>query len=227
MRAQKVEINNRQIQLVYSDEYNNNQIKEFEHSTIIKNDNEKSGEKTRNLNINKLPEKINIKIENNGKEENKYNNNIRTNNFQIDNNYNSKNIESPKKMSIIKSEDEKKKLIIEQNNQISKKKEKESQNQKKISKAYNRFKKALSLHKDKENEKNIGNSDKILSLASILQGHIKPLDEIQGENDGKKYRGASVECNETKFSENHIIKLLESMPVTKKNIKKPKFTNFA
>ena len=113
--------------------------------------------------------------------------------------------------------------------EINDKKAKEIQTQKRVSKAYNRFKKAFSLHKDKENEKNTGNSDKIHIMASILQEHImKPLNEIQEENEGggKVYRGGSVECRQGKIDDNNLFNILDNAPAIKKNVKKPKLNNF-
>ena len=101
-----------------------------------------------------------------------------------------------------------------------------------MSKAYNRFKKAFSSKKDKQEGKgkiNAVNSDKIASLAQMLKDHIiKPLAEIQEENEGggKMYRGGSVECKNSKMGDEHFIKLLENAPITKKKVKKPKLNNF-
>ena len=63
----------------------------------------------------------------------------------------------------------------------------------------------------------------------MLKEHIiQPLSEIQEENDtgGKMYRGGSVECRKSKIIENNIVKIYENAPVTKKNVKKPKISNF-
>ena len=63
----------------------------------------------------------------------------------------------------------------------------------------------------------------------MLQEHIiKPLSEIQEENEGghKMYRCGSVETRQSKIYDNNIMKILESAPVTKKHVKKPKFSNF-
>ena len=103
---------------------------------------------------------------------------------------------------------------------------------KRVSKAYNRFKRACSLHKEKGKkggEKNATNNDKIQSLASMLKDHIiKPLAEIQEENEGggKMYRGGSVECKNSKMGDEHFIQLLQNAPITKKKVKKPKLNNF-
>ena len=104
---------------------------------------------------------------------------------------------------------------------------------KRVSKAYNRFKRACSLHKEKPpSSTNSGTgASKIQSLASMLQDHImKPLAEIQEEQEtGKKkvYRGASVECSrKSRIGDDNFVLLFQNAPVTKKKVKKPKLNNF-
>ena len=235
-KAQKVEINKKPIQLIYTDELESlinikkeyNCLKEVTFSNI-KNDYEKSISlgKPKDNSTNKPLEVKNIKNDKNNNEIN--NNKNRTNNIQVEGNFKSKIRESEmkEKISIKKPEDENK---CAQNAQTNDKKTKEIQNQKRMSKAYNRFKKAFSLHKDKENEKNIDNSKKILSMASMLQDHIiKPINEMQEENEGtgKIYRGGSVECRKSKMADDNLVKLLENIPVNKKQVKKPKINNFS
>ena len=125
---------------------------------------------------------------------------------------------------------EENKLIIDQNipicGQIMKDPQKE-----KTSKAYKRFKKAISQQKEKENDTTgrKANNEKIFSIASKLQEHIiKPLNEMEGKKNEREkiYRGGSVECRNS-IVDNKIVKLLENAPVTKKHIKKPKFNKFA
>ena len=87
-----------------------------------------------------------------------------------------------------------------------------------------RFKKAYSSHKGKEENKGPQNSDKIQTLAAILQEHIiKPMAEIQEENDGRM-RGGSVDSRPIKYD--GMAELLENAPAQKKNVKKPKNVNF-
>ena len=236
LKAQKVEINKKPIQLIYTDELESlinikkeyNCLKEVTFSNI-KNDYEKSISlgKPKDNSTNKPLEVKNIKNDKNNNEIN--NNKNRINNIQVEGNFKSKirENEMKEKISIKKPEDENKSA---QNPQTNDKKTKEIQNQKRMSKAYNRFKKAFSLHKNKENEKNIDNSKKILSMASMLQDHIiKPINEIQEENEGtgKVYRGGSVECRKSKMAEDNLVKLLENIPVNKKQVKKPKINNFS
>ncbi len=96
-----------------------------------------------------------------------------------------------------------------------------------MSKAYNRFKKAFSSKKDKQEGKgkiNAVNSDKIASLAQMLKDHIiKPLAEIQEEAE-QRPRGGSVEVR--KVQPSHVEELLENAPVVKKKARKPKAVNF-
>ena len=154
-------------------------------------------------------------------------NKMNFNNVQIDNDIRSKRRESGLKLKI----NEKK---IEENGPVNtmpnanekpeKKKMSAEENQRRVSRAYVRFKKAFSSQK-KEEDKGPGNSEKIQSLAAILQEHIiKPLAEIQEENEGKQIRGGSVECRSIKPE--GMAELLENAPVQKKNIKKPKNANF-
>lgn len=113
-------------------------------------------------------------------------------------------------------DDDKKKMSIEEN-------------QKRISKAYVRFKKAFSSQNKDDDDKNkgkINNSEKIQSLAEILKEHIiKPLAEIQEENDTAKPRAGSVGSRPLKNE--GIENVLQNIPVQKKNVKKPKIVAFA
>ena len=238
IKTQKVQIKNKPIQFIYTDEYESliKTKKEYDclkevTFTNIKNDYEKSAGmanvKPKDKINNKPFESKNIKNNN----EIKNNKNIKTNNISVEGIFKEKkdNDLKEKATPTKKIEDENKFAGIGAIPDISEKKAKEIQSQKRVSKAYNRFKKAFSLHKDKENEKNPGNSDKIHSLASMLQDHIiKPLSEIQEENDGcgKIYRGGSVECRKSKIVEDNIVQLFENAPITKKNVKKPKLKNF-
>ena len=226
IKTQKIEIKNKPIQFIYTDEYESliKVKKEYDclkevTFTNIKNDYEKSAGTG---NAKPKDKMVNKPLDNK---------NIKTNNISVEGIFKQKKENEIKEKTppIKKVDDENKFAGIGAIPNISDKKAKEIQNQKRVSKAYNRFKKAFSLHKDKENEKNPGNSDKIHSLASMLQDHIiKPLSEIQEENEGggKIYRGGSVECRKSKIVENNIVQLFENAPVTKKNVKKPKLNNF-
>ena len=100
---------------------------------------------------------------------------------------------------------------------------KNKESERRMSKAYNRFKKAFSNKKD--NNLNHKNSEKISSLAEMLKEHIiKPLAEIEEEAEMRP-RGGSVEVRKVKESE--VVQLLEHAPVVqKKKAKKPKAVNF-
>ena len=239
IKSQKIEINNKPVQLIYTDELESliNIKKEYaclkEITYInVKDDYEKSTGTVlpKDKPNNKTIENKSVKFEKNI--ENK-NNKINSYNISVEGNFKSKKKENEIKEKLVpvaakKPENENKFAGLGIIPEINDKKAKEIQSQKRVSKAYNRFKKAFSLHKDKENEKNTGNSDKIHSLASMLQEHIiKPLSEIQEENEGgyKMYRGGSVETRQSKIYDNNIMKILESAPV-KKHVKKPKFSNF-
>ena len=226
IKTQKIEIKNKPIQFIYTDEYESlikikkeyDCLKEVTF-TNIKNDYEKS---VGIANTKPKDKVISKPLENK---------NIKTNNISVEGIFKQKkeNEIKEKTLPIKKVDDENKFAGIGAIPDINEKKAKEIQNQKRVSKAYNRFKKAFSLHKDKENEKNPGNSDKIHFLASILQEHIiKPLSEIQEENEGggKIYRGGSVECRKSKIVDSNIVQIFENAPVTKKNVKKPKLNNF-
>ena len=111
---------------------------------------------------------------------------------------------------------------------MKEKKEPKKINEKRVSRAYNRFKKTFSANKQKENEKNTGNSDKIQSIALMLQDHImKPLVEIKEEQEkgGKFFRYGSVECNNSKLGNDHFVEILQNAPISKKKVKKPKLKN--
>ena len=242
LKKQKIEIKNKPVQFVYTEELESlikikkeyTCLKEITF-TNIKNDFEKSTGTT----IKPKDKPINKIIENKfpkNEKSNEIKNNKNTNsyNISVEGSFKSKKIESEIKEKMIpefekKPVDENKFAGVGVIPEINDKKAKEIQNQKRVSKAYNRFKKAFSLHKDKENEKNTGNSDKIHIMASILQEHImKPLNEIQEENEreGKIYRDRSVECRQAKIDDNNLIDILENAPVIKKNVKKPKLNNF-
>ena len=100
---------------------------------------------------------------------------------------------------------------------------KNKESERRMSKAYNRFKKAFSNKKD--SNLNHKNSEKISSLAEMLKEHIiKPLAEIEEEAEMRP-RGGSVELRKVKESE--VVQLLENAPVVqKKKAKKPKAVNF-
>jgi hypothetical protein len=155
---------------------------------------------------------------------------IKTNNIILD------KVEIKKNMENIEKKEENKMISL-----IDEKKIKEMKKEQKMSRAYNRFKKAFSQQKDKETEKNAnnmrnsdnikGNSNKIDSLASMLKDHImKPFGEIAEDNGmgvGHRIRrGASVECRKSKMVEYNMVKLLENVPIAKKNVKKPKLNKF-
>ena len=113
------------------------------------------------------------------------------------------------------------------NEKPEKKKISEEENKRRASKAYARFKKAFSSNKGKEDDKGgAEGSNKIQTLAAILKEHIiKPLAEIQEENEGRAVRAGSVECRSIKPSSG-MEEILENAPVHKKNVKKPKNINF-
>ena len=239
MKKQKIEIKNKPIQFIYTDELESLIKIKKEYACLkeitfvnVKNDVEKSTGTT----LKQSDKPINKTTENKIEKKNetiKNKKNYNSNNISVEGTK-SKRRESEFKEKMVplsakKPDDENKFAGIGAIPEISDKKVKEIQSQKRASKAYNRFKKAFSLHKDKENEKNTGNSDKIHFIASMLQEHImKPLNEIQEENEGggKIYRGGSVECRQSKVYDNNIISILENAPVTKKNVKKPKLNNF-
>ena len=108
---------------------------------------------------------------------------------------------------------------------------KKEENDKKFSKALERFKKAYSKGDDKDKQQNEPpkDSNKIKTLASILQEHIiKPLAEIQQENYGMRARGGSVD-NRVVRNQNGTIgmtEMLNNVPIQKKNVKKPKIIAF-
>lgn len=154
-------------------------------------------------------------------------NKINLNNVQVDNDIKSKRRESGLKIKLNEKKNEENANINTMPN-INEKPEKKKmtieENQRRVSRAYVRFKKAFSSQR-REEDKGPGNSEKIQSLAAILQEHIiKPLAEIQEENEGKQIRGGSVECRSIKPE--GMVELLENVPVQKKNIKKPKNINF-
>ena len=154
-------------------------------------------------------------------------NRINYNNPQTDNDIKSKRRESGLKIKINEKKVEENgpvNTMPNANEKPEKKKMTIEENQRRVSRAYVRFKKAFSSQK-KEEDKGPGNSEKIQSLAAILQEHIiKPLAEIQEENEGKQIRGGSVECRSIKPE--GMVELLENAPVQKKNVKKPKNVNF-
>ena len=242
LKKQKIEIKNKPVQFVYTEELESlikikkeyTCLKEITF-TNIKSDFEKSTGitiKPKDKTINKIIENKFPKIEKNN--EIKNNKNTNSYNISVEGSFKIKKIESEVKEKMITESEQK---PVDENKfagkgaipEINDKKAKEIQTQKRVSKAYNRFKKAFSLHKDKENEKNTGNSDKIHIMASILQEHImKPLNEIQEENEGggKVYRGGSVECRQGKIDDNNLFNILDNAPAIKKNVKKPKLNNF-
>ena len=107
-----------------------------------------------------------------------------------------------------------------------KKKASIEESKRRISKAYIRFKKAFqNKDDDDKNKGKINNSEKIQSLAEILKEHIiKPLAEIQEENDAAKPRAGSVGSRPIKNE--GIEDVLQNIPVQKKNVKKPKIVTF-
>lgn len=110
------------------------------------------------------------------------------------------------------------------NEKPEKKKITAEENQRRASRALARFKKAFSNKKDED--KGPESSNKIQSLAAILKEHIiKPLAEIQEENEGRAVRAGSVECRSIKPATG-MAEILENAPVQKKNVKKPKNINF-
>ena len=235
IKKQKIEFNNKPIQLIYSEEYESLMKVKREYDCLkevtyinVKNDYEKGEAFPKpKENINKPLENKNLKNENNK---------IKANNISVEGNFKlkEKEAEIKEKMTQKKPENENKfagSNVISEND----KKDKEALNQKKMSKALGRFKKAFSQHKDKDKEsQKSGYTNKIQFFASMLKEHImKPLSEIQEQktdevkiNEGKIYKGASVECRKSKIVENNIVKIYENAPVTKKNFKKPKINNF-
>ena len=154
-------------------------------------------------------------------------NNLNLNNLQIDNDTKSKRRENGLKIKTNPKKEEENGSMNTMPNLIDKNDKKtmtNEENQKKASRALARFKKALSSNKNKEEDNGPGNSDKIKSIAAILQEHIiKPLAEIQEESENMKPRGASVECRSIRTE--GMAELLNNAP-QKKNVKKPKLVNF-
>ena len=142
-------------------------------------------------------------------------------NFKLENDIISKRRESGLK---IKTKEENEPVNPIPNTNETEKKRTIEENQRRATRAMARFKKAYSSHKGKEENKGSQNSDKIQTLAAILQEHIiKPMAEIQEENDGKM-RGGSVDSRPIKYD--GMAELLENAPAQKKNVKKPKNVNF-
>jgi len=142
-------------------------------------------------------------------------------NFKLENDIISKRRESGLK---IKTKEENEPVNPIPNTNETEKKRTIEENQRRATRAMARFKKAYSSHKGKEENKGPQNSDKIQTLAAILQEHIiKPMAEIQEENDGKM-RGGSVDSRPIKYD--GMAELLENAPAQKKNVKKPKNVNF-
>ena len=154
-------------------------------------------------------------------------NNLNSNNLQIDNDIKSKRRDSGLKIKANPKKEEENGSMNTMPNLIDKNDKKtmtNEENQKKASRALARFKKALSSNKNKEEDNGPGNSDKIKSIAAILQEHIiKPLAEIQEESENMKPRGASVECRSIRTE--GMAELLSNAP-QKKNVEKPKLVNF-
>ena len=205
--------------------------KTIERETVnIKNDKINSEIKNLQNKIHKHKEELRNE-ENNKKElDKKFNvraskiNNSNINNLQIDNDIKSKNKEKNKTNTKKEEENGPMNTMPNLNEKTDKKKMTAEENQKRASKALARFKKALYSNRNKEEDKGQGNSDKIKSIAAILQEHIiKPLAEIQEESEKMKPRGASVECRSIKTE--GMAELLENAP-QKKNVKKPKLVNF-
>ena len=144
-------------------------------------------------------------------------------NFKLENDIITKRRESGLKIKT-KEENEPVNPIPNTNETETEKKRTIEENQRRATRAMARFKKAYSSHKGKEENKGPQNSDKIQTLAAILQEHIiKPMAEIQEENDGRM-RGGSVDSRPIKYD--GMAELLENAPAQKKNVKKPKNVNF-
>ena len=118
--------------------------------------------------------------------------NIRASNkfgLQVENDLKSKKRESGLKVKIAEKKEEENipiNTMPNLNENKSDKKKSGEENKRRVSRAYERFKKAFS-QKPKEDDKGPGNSGKIQSLAAILQEHImKPLAEIQEDLDNLK-----------------------------------------
>ena len=122
---------------------------------------------------------------------------------------------------------------------VIKKKISAEESQRKMSRAYVRFKKAFGNQKEDEkagekDRKPPEKSEKIASIAEILKEHIiKPLAEIQEENDLTKPRAGSVGIRQIKIDrgggerkEEGVAQILQNIPVQKKNVKKPKMAAF-
>lgn len=122
---------------------------------------------------------------------------------------------------------------------VLKKKISAEESQRKMSRAYVRFKKAFGNQKEDEkagekDRKAPEKSEKIASIAEILKEHIiKPLAEIQEENDLTKPRAGSVGIRQIKIDrgggerkEEGVAQILQNIPVQKKNVKKPKIAAF-
>ena len=116
-----------------------------------------------------------------------------------------------------------------------KKKTTAEESQRKMSRAYVRFKKAFSSQKEEDGgEKK--NTNKIQSIAEILKEHIiKPLAEIQEECDISKPRAGSVGVRAIRVDRGEKIErnegqgveqIIQNIPVQKKNVKKPKISAF-
>ena len=175
-----------------------------------------------------------LKNEENNKKENDKKFNVRSSkinnatNQLIDNTNRTKRRDSDLKFKVNPKKEEENIPAITSpnlNEKNDKKKSTIEENQRRVSRAYIRFKKAFSSNKNKEEDTGPGNSDKIKSLAAILQEHIiKPLAEIEEENVSMKPRAGSVECRAVKNE--GMAEILENVPVQRKNVKKPKNINF-
>ncbi len=235
IKSQKILINNRQVQFVYTDELEYLKKTDEEYRSLkqetflkVKNNYEQS------IGMEKKENKF---IKNN----NDTNKNIKTNNISVESIFKIKKIENEEKENNQlpkKLENENKFVNSSSLSQIEEKKAKELEKEKKASKALRRFKKAFSKSQEKENEqkeekkkekdKNSGYSNKIHALAMMLKGHIKPINENEGkkESQEKIYRAGSVECRKSKIAESNMVKILENVPIPKKHVKKPKLNNF-
>ena len=250
MKEKKVQVKNKQIQFVYTDyleslikikeEYDSikqatfiNLKKECEKETKEKKkENENLNKINKNIEEFKTPLKAKFKLD----QIDDKNKSIKTNNLPMEGI--SKSLRKENQTNLIKKEKNQNANIgTVVNPTLDDKKTKENQNQKKLSRAYTRFKKTFNQQKDKDNEKtsntknndnNLHSSEKINALALRLKDHIiKPMGEIKEEHGEKKiYRGASVECRKSKIVEDNIVKLLENAPVSKKSVKKPKINKF-
>ena len=250
MKEKKVQVKNKQIQFVYTD-YLESLIKikgeydSIKQATFInlkkecekeikekKKENENLNKINKNIEEFKTPLKAKFKLD----QIDDKNKSIKTNNLPMEGI--SKSLRKENQTNLIKKEKNQNANIgTVVNPTLDDKKTKENQNQKKLSRAYTRFKKTFSQQKDKDNEKtsntknndnNLHSSEKINALALRLKDHIiKPMGEIKEEHGEKKiYRGASVECRKSKIVEDNIVKLLENAPVSKKSVKKPKINKF-